>query len=133
MRRCTSLGTRISVPQVRRWNFTLPRRIHPCICGAISKTYGEMRRHRNSCKEWQDRPDPRGQSILRRKASKQARPEDIPCPVCGGHRGRHEDACPHDLGEAARLEALLRNGLDPRFFKVFLRYLARCYETETLG
>jgi hypothetical protein len=111
----------------------MPPRIHPCICGAVSKTYGGMRRHRELCEEWKNRPDPRGLSVARRQASKQTKREEVPCPVCGGCRGRHEASCPHDSGEAHRLEAILRNGLDLRFFKAFLRCLARCYETGTPG
>jgi hypothetical protein len=108
----------------------MPPRIHPCICGVVSKTYNGMRKHRSKCQEWQARPDPRGLSLARRETSKQDETREQPCPVCQGHRDRHAVACPHDPHEVSRLGAILRNGLDPRFFRAFLKCLARRYEKE---
>ena len=110
----------------------MPPRIHPCVCGVVSKTHGGMRKHRTLCQAWQDRPNPRGLSIARRQQSKSKETREVPCPACGGLRQQHTGTCPHDPGEASRLETLLRNGVDPKFFRVFLRYLARCYERDNL-
>ncbi len=57
----------------------------------------------------------------------------MPCPACGGRPDHHKDDCPHSQGEAVRREALLKNGINPDEFAVFLRLLARKYGVEFDG
>jgi hypothetical protein len=118
---------------LRRWVFSITTHVHPCLCGYTSDTYAPMKRHRRKCKEWQDRPDPRGLTISRRLASKLENAEArnyLPCPACGGRPDHHTNDCPHSQGELARRDALAKNGIDPVLFSVFLRLLARRFESH---
>ncbi len=87
-----------------------------------------MKRHRRKCFDWQHRPDPRGLTIARRRASKieNARARSyLPCPACGGRPDHHEDDCPHSQGEINRRELLIKNGIDPVFFGHFLKAMVK--------
>lgn len=111
---------------LRRWVFSMPPRVHPCLCGFTSATYAQMKRHRRKCLDWQHRPDPRALTIERRRASKleNAKVRNyLPCPACGGRPDHHEPDCPHSQGEAVRREAIVKNGINPRLFEIFLRLL----------
>jgi hypothetical protein len=93
-----------------------------------------MKRHRRKCGDWQRRPDPRSLTISRRRSSKleNAKARNyFPCPACGGRPDHHENDCPHSQGEAMRREAILKNGIDPKAFAVFLRELAKRYPGGT--
>lgn len=116
--------------QLRRWvpSVPLPARIHPCLCGFTCDTYAPMKRHRRKCEAWLNRPDPRGLTISRRRASRveNALAQNyLPCPACGGRPDHHENECPHSQGEISRREALAKHGIDPVLFSVFLRVLQK--------
>ena len=113
---------------LRRWVFSMPPRAHPCLCGFTSATYAQMKRHRRKCQDWQSRPDPRGLTISRRRASKleNAKVRNyMPCPACGGRPDHHEPECPHSQGEAVRREALLKNDINPRVFELICREIEK--------
>jgi hypothetical protein len=108
----------------------MPPRVHPCLCGFTCATYAQMKRHRRKCATWHDRPNPRDLTIARRRASKLENAKArsyMPCPACGGRPDHHEPDCPHSQGEATRREALLKNGIDPAEFALFLRVLEARY------
>jgi hypothetical protein len=111
-----------------RWAFSMPPRVHPCLCGFACSTYAQMKRHRRKCHDWQSRPDPRGLTIARRRESKleNAKVRNyLPCPACGGRPDHHEAECPHSQGEAIRREAIVKNGINPRVFDMILREIER--------
>jgi hypothetical protein len=85
-----------------------------------------MKRHRARCRLWKDRPDPRGLSIQRRKAAL-LQSDNHRCTECNHRVDCHLSTCSQSLSEKARKDALLRNGINPAQFEVFLRLLAKKY------
>jgi len=105
----------------------MPAFVHPCICGFLGRGLNLMKRHRARCRLWKDRPDPRGLSIQRRKAAL-LRGGEPKCAECHNRVDGHLSTCSQSLSEKARKDALLRNGINPAQFEVFLRLLAKRYE-----
>ena len=107
-------------------------RVHPCICGHVSRTYLQMKKHRRVCTPWKNRSDPRKIANNRLRKTRQ---EDIsggrsfrPCVICGKRQDHHAPNCPHSQGEMVRREAVAKHGIDPVVFDRLLRVLAKRYE-----
>jgi len=92
-----------------------------------------MKRHRRKCGPWQERPDPRGLTIARRRASKRENAIArgfTPCPVCDGRDDHHGAECPHSQGEALRREALMKTGIPFGFWDAFFKALKAHVESR---
>jgi hypothetical protein len=109
-------------------------RIHPCLCGFTCDKYSQMKHHRESCADWQNRPNPLSMMIARRKKTRNERTSEgikvERCQYCRKRLDHHDAACPDSQGEAVRRARLKKHDIDPMLFEVFLRCLARKYEPE---
>jgi hypothetical protein len=116
------------MPTVKQWRFSMPQKVHPCLCGFIARNHGQSVEHRAKCPEWKNRPDPRGLALHRRsetwKENAQTR-SGFPCPVCGGTRKEHKEGCPHNLEERVRLEKVRKAGIHPDVWAKFLEVFAK--------
>ncbi len=106
-------------------------RVHPCVCRFTCLTYPQMKRHRKTCLPWQTRTDPAALTLerLRRTRAFQATSERQfePCPDCGKRPDHHISTCPRSQAEQVRKEALVRNGINPKAFALFLIVLRKRY------
>lgn len=111
-----------------------PPRIHPCVCGFTCEKYSQMKHHREACAQWQNRPNPMRTMIERRRVTNAERqetddaaPRTPPCPLCHHRPDHHDSACPNSQAEKVRRELIVKHGIDPYEFEVFLRCLAKRY------
>jgi hypothetical protein len=107
-------------------------RVYPCVCGFTCEMYPQMKAHRDGCLDWKARPDPVSLMVQRRRRTREERTEGIrdfePCESCHRRPDHHHPACPNSQSEAVRREALVRHGIDPVIFGIFLRALAKEYK-----
>ena len=107
-----------------------PPKIHPCLCGFETDKYSKMKKHREACQQWQNRPNPMRLMIERRKTTKVERPEEVrvePCLVCGNRQDHHESSCPNSQAEKVRRELVARHRIHPKDWEILLFHLAKRY------
>jgi hypothetical protein len=95
------------------------RRLHQCLCGIVSSTYAQYRRHQQKCAEWRNRPNPRGLSIYRHDVTRQKETQA---------RQARRDKIPTvtELESDASFKRVLTSiDMPLRVFSVFLKLLAR--------
>lgn len=110
-------------------------RVHPCVCGFLCDTYGQMKRHRSTCDPWQMRPNPEQlmaarQSKTHRSMRRTQKSVAEICPECSQRADHHAANCFYSQVEVSRRTALEKHGIDPRAFAVVLKLLKRRYESR---
>jgi hypothetical protein len=91
-----------------------------------------MKHHRERCVQWQNRLDPVGITVARRKQTRAAHaltpePHYPICIECRRRLDHHEPTCSWNQGEIIRRAALVKHDIDPEDFDVLLKILAKRY------
>lgn len=109
-------------------------RLFICVCGFVPPSIAHQKKHRKVCPEWKDRPDPRGLRISRWHESwKRGSERTLHCEVCARPVDHHMPSCPYSFSETARREAVIRAGLSPNEFYLFLLALRKRYPSGFTG
>lgn len=106
-----------------------PARIHPCICGFECDKYSLMKKHREACAQWQNRPNPMRLMIERRHRTVKIDqvPRSEPCSICYERQDHHLSNCPNSQAERVRRELVARVGIEAHDWEVLLHLLGKRY------
>lgn len=108
-------------------------RLHTCMCGFVPSSNAAQKRHRKTCLEWRDRPDPRGLMLARGREAHVNPSVVARCTVCKKALTHHLPSCPCSFSETARRKAVERAGLNLIDFAAFLVALQKRYPGGWIG